>query len=102
MTYHANMTRAEFIEAALARSKAEILEDIGWGIIPANVKDFSTLHDHVDANCYGGFCETQLNPVFDALFPDKADDEVSSQEFYRAANEVQEQVHQWLLKGRPK
>lgn len=45
------------IALAVADVMREIAEDIESGTIPANVSSFSELHDHVDANCYGGFCD---------------------------------------------
>ncbi|HUX91734.1 MAG TPA: hypothetical protein VMV48_13705 [Gallionellaceae bacterium] len=41
---------------SVERMKHEILEDIKAGLVPADCPSFSSLHDHVDANCYGGFC----------------------------------------------
>ena len=46
------------IEHAIERSKAEILEDIAAGRVPSTVSSFSELHDYVDANEYGGLCES--------------------------------------------
>ncbi len=46
------------IEHAIERSKAEILEDIADGIVPDTVCRFYQLHDYVDANEYGGLCES--------------------------------------------
>ena len=39
------------------RMKREILADVRKGVVPVTCKSFSELHDYVDANCYGGFCE---------------------------------------------
>lgn len=39
------------------RAQREILQDVREGIVPATVSCFSDLHDHVDANKYGGFTE---------------------------------------------
>ena len=41
----------------VARMKTEILADIAAGTVPASVFTFSELHDYVDANEYGGFCD---------------------------------------------
>jgi hypothetical protein len=43
------------------RMKSEVLRDIERGIVPADVNSFSTLHDYVDANEYGGACEGDFN-----------------------------------------
>ena len=47
-----------FIEYAIERSKAEILHDMEHGPLPRTVSSFSELHDHVDANEYGGLCDS--------------------------------------------
>src|SRR5438270_32330 len=36
------------------KMKAEIIADVKAGIVPVTVANFAELHDHVDANCYGG------------------------------------------------
>lgn len=45
------------IDEVVKLAKAEILADIASGIVPADVATFSELHDHVDANGYGGAFE---------------------------------------------
>ena len=45
------------LEKTIMRMKSEILHDIADGKVPADVMSFSDLHDYVDANVYGGFCE---------------------------------------------
>lgn len=75
----------EAIAQAAEQVKAEILQDIATGIMPFDVADFSDLHDHVDANEYGGFCDP------DGRADWETDDWI----------EVQEIVHQWLVDGRP-
>jgi hypothetical protein len=45
-------------EATVARCQAEVLADMNAGRVPHDVRSFSALHDHVDANCYGGSEET--------------------------------------------
>jgi hypothetical protein len=49
------------IEDAVAEAKLEILNDIANGTVAADVKDFSDLHEYVDANGYGGFFERRSN-----------------------------------------
>lgn len=67
------------VDAAVERGKAEILEDIATGRVPASVADFASLHDYVDANEYGGLCEDR--PSVGAM----------------RANDVQNALHQWLV-----
>jgi len=45
------------LDESIERMKQEIIDDIKAGQVPANCPSFSALHDYVDANCYGGFCE---------------------------------------------
>jgi hypothetical protein len=80
------------VTAAIARGKREILADIMDRIVPATVKDFATLHDYVDANCYGGLCEDG--------WTEYANDEMTD-ECHAAASRVQDELHQWLQQGRP-
>lgn len=72
------------------RAKREIMEDIRSGRVPKGVKRFSTLHEHIDANAYGGFCDE--GP--DAL-PSLPDGSVDND----AINAVQDELDQWLRKG---
>lgn len=70
---------------AAADMKAEILADIASGKVPATVPDFSALHDYVDANEYGGFCDEDRRGGW------STDDLVA----------VQGRVDAWLRAGRP-
>lgn len=97
--------QAAFIVAAIAQSKAEILRDIAAGTVPADVPDFATLHDYVDANCYGGLCDddAERDAKVRALFPRQSDDEpegFTAREM-DAYNAIQDAVNAWLVAGRP-
>ena len=43
---------------AVDRGKREILSDIIHSRVPSDVSSFGQLHDYVDANEYGGLCDT--------------------------------------------
>lgn len=45
------------LDESIDRMKQEIIDDIKAGRVSADCPSFSALHEHVDANCYGGFCE---------------------------------------------
>ena len=45
------------LEQAVERSKSEILGDVAEGTVPATCASYSELHDHADANGYGGAFE---------------------------------------------
>jgi len=84
------------------RMKREILADSEAGIVPQECSSFSELHEAVDANCYGGFCE---DAIADALMehfggPGEADGMpdalTGSLGFMNAA---QEAVDLWIKDG---
>ncbi len=86
-------------EEMAERMKREILADIGAGVVPDSVKDYSELHDYVDANCYGG--SEELLEEFDEQF-------ASTEEGHRMAldavadlmNPAMEMINQWLAQRR--
>lgn len=45
--------KEETLIRIIAEAKAEILDDISRGVVPANVQSFDELHEYVDANEYG-------------------------------------------------
>lgn len=48
---------------AVERARKEILADVAAGIVPASVRSFAGLHDHVDANGYGGAFEVPVEEI---------------------------------------
>jgi hypothetical protein len=76
---------------AVERCKREIREDIASGRVPASVRNFSELHDHVDANEYGGACEGD--------WPDGSDAQRDA--VFTFWDRVQADVDAWLKAGRP-
>ncbi len=74
-------------------AKEEIRRDVGAGKVPADVATFSQLHDHVDANLYGGF---DLWPCL----PSEERDDAYQTAFCDFLNAVQNEVDQWLRNGR--
>ena len=65
--------------------------DVARGVIPANVKSFNELHDHVDANEYGGsgFLSHLLAP----------DDLLAEPLLLGILNEIQVAVDVWIKEG---
>ncbi len=71
------LTDNDLRDAAIARAKAGILEDMVSGAVPWDVATFSDLHDHVDANeylipCAGveidvAWLETEGNAICEAV-----------------------------------
>jgi hypothetical protein len=97
-------TGAPILEAFIDRAKAEVMHDIDNGIVPKTVRSFSALHDHVDANEYGGFCEADMAARLDKHFriPSEGDSEqtVVTEGLTRFMNAVQNAVGMWLASGR--
>lgn len=75
------------IEEIIQQAKSEIIEDVANGVVPADVKNFSELHDYVDANMYGGLCDEDSKVPFEPL------DEI---------NEIQGAVSEWIESGQLK
>jgi len=65
----------------IKRARQEIIRDVQRGDLPPHIRNFSTLHDYVDANGYGGF------------FDDNADAPHATVAW------VQETLHAWLSAG---
>jgi len=78
--------------AAIERAKAEIRHDIKNGVVPADVPDFSSLHDFVDANMYGGMCDEG---------PSSAAESMNHEDWIEWGNALQSYLDDWLKAGRP-
>ncbi len=76
------------IDIATWRAIDEVRQDIKSGIVPNTVRSFSELHDHVDANGYGG-------AFFWPCLPSDGDD-IYQDEFLKFWNAVQNAVHRWV------
>ncbi len=91
----------EALAAAVERMKQEIMQDASgpWPRL-VGCTTFSQLHDIVDANEYGGFCESDF-PGGPADIEDSglahADQFLEAQ--MRFINAAQDAVHQWLVGG---
>jgi hypothetical protein len=73
------------VEQRIERAKAEILADVEKGVMPQSVGSFSELHDHVDANGYGG--------LFDVPFDSASDRDT------KLINDLQDAVDVWIKAG---
>jgi hypothetical protein len=91
MTETQTRTEQAITETA-EQAKREIAEDTESGIVPATVTDFSSLHDYVDANEYGGLCDDDFEYADVFTFDDSG---------YAAVNAMQDKVEEWLKAGRP-
>lgn len=74
----------------------EILSDMMTGVVPRNIESFAELHDYVDANCYGGFCDDPFADELIELFGGRDADYGLPQGFIDFMNSAQDAVDEWL------
>ncbi len=79
------------------RAKREVLSDIASGRVPPTVATFSELHDYVDANEYGGACESDPDTGRGWWDGDESE-RIAAIDFW---NRVQDAIDAWLRAGRP-
>ena len=75
------------MEERILIAKSEILEDLAnekFGYL--DIGNFADLHDHVDANAYGG--------LFDLPFNDEYDENI------RICNTLQAALNEWIRSGK--
>jgi len=99
-----NPAQSAIIAESIDLAKSEILALIDQGIVPATCGTFGELHDYIDANMLGGFCDegTEFADRVEAIFPlDVNDDAVLGQAASDALGMVQDALNAWLQAGRP-
>lgn len=82
--------REALINASFETAKDEITCDVRNGVIPNTVESCSALHDHVDANMYGG------NGLIMALF---AGNDGTCGDDLEITNEVADMIDKWIKGG---
>ena len=87
------------IEATVAQMKREILLDMQNGDVPTTVKTIGDLHDFIDANCYGGFCDDDYADFLIAHFGGRDEQESMPQAMLDFMNACQNLVDEWLGGG---
>src|SRR5262245_35772024 len=73
---------------AVDRGKREILSDIIHSRVPSDVSSFGQLHDYVDANEYGGLCDT---------YSQRDDETVEA--WIAFGSRVQDALNAWIVAG---
>ena len=81
--------------------RSEVLELMASGHIPRSAKTFSELHDHIDANCLGGFCDDDVAQALLIWFGGPDADGGWLQSMIDFINEAQGAVNKWLAEGMP-
>jgi hypothetical protein len=87
------------LEDSIKRIKQEVIDDVKAGRVPADCPSFSALHDYVDANCYGGFCEDdELQALIDH-FGGRDKNEGMPVDLMDYLNAAQTAVDLWIKEG---
>lgn len=76
--------RDALLDTCFVRAQREILADLASGVLPADTDHFRDLHEVVDANAYGGLCDTSVTENF------------NDGELVEFGNELQARIHEWL------
>lgn len=79
-------------EAVLSRMRLEIEADMQSGRVPRSVRSFPELHDYVDANCYGGMCDTEYSNFIEDILG-------GNEKLIEFLNRCQNEVGGWLSTG---
>ena len=87
------------LDESIERMKQEIIDDIKAGQVPANCPSFSALHDYVDANCYGGFCEESEMQALMDHFGRLDEEEGMPAALIDYLNEAQNSIDRWIKEG---
>ena len=87
------------LDESIERMKHEIIEDVKAGRVPAECPSFSALHDYVDANCYGGFCDDGALQVLIDHFGGRNEDEGMPDDLMNYLNDAQNAIDLWLKNG---
>jgi hypothetical protein len=87
------------LEDTVERMKREIRADIAAARVPADVKRFGDLDDHVDANCYGGFCEDDFMDRLVVHFGGLDHGDGMPEALRSHIDAAQDAINQWLANG---
>jgi hypothetical protein len=87
------------LKETVVRMQMEIIEDAATGRIPADSLSFDQLHDHVDANEYGGLCDDELFDTMIEHFGGRDSDDGLPSGFNNRLNDAQNSVNFWMKEG---
>ena len=87
------------LDESIERMKQEIIDDIKEGQVPADCPSFSALHDYVDANCYGGFCDDDKMQALTDYFGGIDDYKGMPDALLDHLNEAQNSIDRWIREG---
>lgn len=84
------------LNESIERMKQEILKDVKAGRVPTDCPSFSDLHDYVDTNEYGGFCENALADALIKHFGGSDRNEGMPDAMIEFLNNCQNAIDLWL------
>ncbi len=87
------------LKKTVERMKREVLDDVKLGQVPSTVKTFAELHNHVDANEYGGFCEDKFTDALIEHFGGLNEETGMPQEMLDFINSAQNALDTWIKEG---
>lgn len=90
---------AATLNSTVTRMQEEIKHDVARGKVPKSARSFAQLHDHVDANEYGGFCDEEFAEALIAVFGGCDEHEGMPDGFIKFMNDAQNAADKWLREG---
>lgn len=90
---------APTLDESIKRMKQEIIEDIQAGRVRADCPSFSALHNYVDANCYGGFCDDEVMQALTNYFAGPDESEGMPDALIAYLNDAQNSIDCWIKEG---
>lgn len=85
------------VAESIALAKSQILADMAAGRVPMTIQSFVDLHDYVDANCYGGFCDDDLADALIAHYGGRDEHEGMPDGMLGHINDVQNAIDEWIV-----
>ena len=93
------ITDKAMLEETIERMKLEVLSDVKLGKVPATVKAFRELHDYVDANEYGGFCDEEYVDMLTQHFGGLNENIGMPEGMLDFINSAQNSIDTWINNG---
>ena len=93
------MATIKTLNESIECMKKEILADIKSGRVPTDCPSFSSLHDYVDANCYGGFCDDATMQALIDHFGGIDEDKGMPDALMDYLNNAQNSIDRWIKDG---
>lgn len=93
------VSRLPSVEQSISAMKAQLVGMVESGLIPVDVSSFSELHDYIDANCLGGFCDNDFAENMCAYYGGRDENEGMPDELMDYMNAAQDSIDAWVRNG---